>query len=572
MPVKTAMYTASPPAPYELNRVLDIEKRSIVSVLKSAHYQAIEQCDVLIIGGGVGGVAAAESAAADGVNVILVESTSALGGQFTSQLVPVPDENSHVAKVGGASSDRFRALRTDIRNLYAENSNYKTSASKNIGDCWVSSVSGMPSAWNSVINQRLAPYRASGKIKQVYLRHQIQNVSLYSGSGNINYVDIVDLNDGSTKKIAPKMVIDATEDGSLCYLAGTPTRVGQESRLAFNEPLAPEQNQPTWIQSFTYGFLLQWRSGQDSRRAIKPPEYDTFKKNGEYTLDYVYRGNNQPEFSVPYKVLESTRYTHIGVEKQYLPFWTYRRLLAASSRVNGTSPADDIALINWRGNDFHLENYINKSLDEQVRILKRGRNFAMGFAYWLQNECPRDGGEGFGYPEMQLYTNATGECVDDDGFALHPYVRESRRIVALQTLTSNDMTPLSETEPWGTVFPDSIGCALYAIDIHPSVNEPHLLNSVAPYHIPLGSLIPKTGPQNLVAGSKNIGATRLAMASARMHPTEWLIGEVAGLLTSTAIKKDVMPKKLHSDPNLLDEFLKNVDNVGITRFWSKIRM
>src|SRR5215831_3481186 len=48
--------------------------------------------DLVIIGGGLGGCAAALAAARSGLRVILTEETDWIGGQLTAQAVP-PDEN-----------------------------------------------------------------------------------------------------------------------------------------------------------------------------------------------------------------------------------------------------------------------------------------------------------------------------------------------------------------------------------------------------------------------------------------------------------------------------------------------
>lgn len=48
--------------------------------------------DVVIVGGGVGGVAAALAAARGGCSVLLTEETNWIGGQLTQQAVP-PDEH-----------------------------------------------------------------------------------------------------------------------------------------------------------------------------------------------------------------------------------------------------------------------------------------------------------------------------------------------------------------------------------------------------------------------------------------------------------------------------------------------
>jgi NADPH-dependent 2,4-dienoyl-CoA reductase/sulfur reductase-like enzyme len=57
------------------------------------------RCDILVAGGGTGGVAAALAAAEAGRSVILTEETDWVGGQLTSQAVP-PDENRWIESFG----------------------------------------------------------------------------------------------------------------------------------------------------------------------------------------------------------------------------------------------------------------------------------------------------------------------------------------------------------------------------------------------------------------------------------------------------------------------------------------
>jgi hypothetical protein len=68
--------------------------------------------DLVIIGGGLGGCAAALSAARNGLRVILTEETDWIGGQLTAQAVP-PDENPWIETFGGTRS--FLNLRQQIR-------------------------------------------------------------------------------------------------------------------------------------------------------------------------------------------------------------------------------------------------------------------------------------------------------------------------------------------------------------------------------------------------------------------------------------------------------------------------
>src|SRR4051794_16091061 len=75
------------------------------------------ETDVLIIGGGLGGVAAALTAAKLGHRVVLTEATSWLGGQLTSQLVP-PDEHPWIEEYAAPG---YAELRRRIRDYYRRN-------------------------------------------------------------------------------------------------------------------------------------------------------------------------------------------------------------------------------------------------------------------------------------------------------------------------------------------------------------------------------------------------------------------------------------------------------------------
>ncbi len=74
--------------------------------------------DVLVVGGGVGGVAAALAALRLGKTVILTEETDWIGGQLTAQAVP-PDENPWIEATGCTRS--YREFRNGVRQYYKSN-------------------------------------------------------------------------------------------------------------------------------------------------------------------------------------------------------------------------------------------------------------------------------------------------------------------------------------------------------------------------------------------------------------------------------------------------------------------
>ena len=545
------------PAPVRATvTVLDIEKLRPVRAGKEPNI--IPTCDVLVVGGGLGGVAAAEALAGQGITVILTEPTSRLGGQLTAQAVPVPDENSYIEQDLGPSTRAYREMRRQLRELYAAAPGIRPGRAANVGQCWVSRISGEPDAWETVIRTRLDALRGPAGIREILTRNQLVHVQIARNNGRYHFADFVNVDTLRITRVAARYLLDASELGDGLALAGSPTVVGAEARSEHGEPNAPEEARPDWIQSFTYCFAVRWQPEGPHRIVERPEEYDYFKSLGEYTLGYDY---SDARGRVYYKVFE--RVPGAGG-----PFWTYRRLIAASSFEGNPAYARDVALINWRGNDFHEENPVGKGVDEQIRILKRGKAFAQGFLHWLQTECPRDEG-GTGYPEMQLAPEVMGS---DDGFAVHPYIRESRRLRARFTLTQNHLAP-DPNDPmkkWGEEFYDTVGLALYSMDIHPAKGEPPFLSRALPYHLPLGSFLPAAGAPNVLPAAKNIGATRLALSSARMHPTEWLIGEVAGRLAAFCLQRDAAPEDVRGNPSLLSEFQSGLRASGVSLRWSEV--
>jgi len=541
---------AQPPA----RAVLDVE--NLRAVPAGWLPNDVPTCQVLVVGGGLGGVAAAEDLARLGVSVILTEPTSHLGGQLTAQGLGTPDENSFVENAPGPGTRHYRELRAQVRDAYALTPGVVPDRAGNVGVCWVSRVSGEPSAWERAVRDRLAPLAGPGGVRAVLLRHQLLGVGRYPGNGRVSYLDFLDLDTGRITRIGAQFVLDATETGDVLPLAGSPWTVGQEARATYGEPDAPPEAHPEWVQSFTYCFAVRWTPSGVLPFVPRPPEYDGWSASGAYSLAYDPDGRG----AIDYKMFGYAP----GAGG---PFWSYRRLVAASSFRDNPAYVQDVSLINWSGNDFREESFIGKSAAEQVRILTRAKAFAQGFLYWLQTECPRDEG-GAGYPEIQPAPDVLGT----DGFAPSPYVRESRRLLAAATLTENDMLPdpADPARKTGSASFDSAGIAFYPIDIHPALGEPPLLTRTLPYHLPLGAFIARSGPANVLPAAKDFGASRLAAASARTHPTEWECGEIAAHLAAFCLARDADPAQVRDTPALLAAFQAGLQADGITTRWEEV--
>src|SRR5678815_2224379 len=118
-----------------------------VAVLKVGDAAAAEEieCDVLVAGGGMGGVAAALAAARRGCRTCLIEETDWLGGQLSAQGVSALDEHEHIEAFGGTAS--YCAVRDALRDRYRGVAGAAGHAAAfNPGDCWVSRLAFEPAA------------------------------------------------------------------------------------------------------------------------------------------------------------------------------------------------------------------------------------------------------------------------------------------------------------------------------------------------------------------------------------------------------------------------------------------
>jgi len=153
----------------------------------------------------------------------------------------------------------------------------------------------------------------------------------------------------------------------------------------------------------------------------------------------------------------------------------------------------------------------------------------------------------------------------DDGLSKHPYIRESRRIVALKTIVESEVSAQFQTGPVAAPFADSVGIGWYPIDIHRSGDDDVGLSCrTKPFQIPLGALIP-VRLVNLIAACKNIGTTHLSNGCYRLHPVEWNIGEAAGALAAYALKHGLAPAAVRAER--LAPFQQSLVDEGVPLAW-----
>src|SRR5688572_24575665 len=134
--------------------------------------------DVLVIGGSLGGVAAALAAARMGRNVILTEETAWIGGQATTHGIPL-DEHPWSESYGRTQS--YADFRNGVRAYYHRNYPLTAAARAdrylNPGAGWVSKLCFEPRVGLAVLHEMLAPHLSAGRVI-ILTRHTPVSVTM----------------------------------------------------------------------------------------------------------------------------------------------------------------------------------------------------------------------------------------------------------------------------------------------------------------------------------------------------------------------------------------------------------
>jgi len=538
-------------------QVLDVQELQVKNVSAKSPRETVH-CDVLIIGGSMGGVAAAlaalkPDAQGNRLKVCLTEETKWLGGQMTSQGVSALDENLLVETTGAALS--YINLRRDIRAHYLKSASDEGKKQKYFhpGNSWVTRLSFEPKVALDIIEERLRPGIESGALS-VYLRHQCVQISTTQrgdkSNKKIQAQKVLCLNHETDELIEfiPKIVLDATECGDVLPLANLDYYFGQESKDQTGEPHAPEQANKENVQDFVYPFVIEMREGEN-HIIEKPRDYEALRDYRKFSL-------------LGFKMFELAQRTNAdGTSSELLPFWTYRRLIDKDNFTKDIFPRD-ISMINWESNDTRDMNFLDKTPDEMKALLQKAKDISLSFLYWLQTEVAHDQGSGKGFPQFALLKNVLGST---DGLSLYPYIRESRRIKALTTITEEDIGAQYFSGARSRIFNDSVGIGLYPIDIH-GRQEAGAAQSTKPFQIPYGALVPHDA-ENILAACKNIGTTHITNGAYRLHPIEWAIGTACGAAARLCINEKIHPWQIHANEKLLKKLQTNLLEDGNPIFW-----
>lgn len=515
--------------------------------------------DVLIVGGGLGGVSAALSSLRLGNRVVLVEALEWLGGQLTAQAVP-PDEYPWIESVH--TSQSYAQLRRAIRAHYRKHLPLTPVALStlclNPGAGNVSTLCHEPWVAVKVIDELLAPWATSGQLRVL---RTTQVVHVHTAGDQITSMTVRDLKTGHEQEIRSRLYVDATETGALLEQAGVEHVFGAESMAQTAELHALDVADPWDQQAATWCFAMDLCPGEN-HVIERPDDYDRFR-----ALQLPCWPNEQYSWTLSDFVTHQPRLRPLFAghtdEPGVYDLWHARRIAWRGNFQPGTY-SSDITLANWPQMDYWEKPLIGVSEQEEHLALQEARNFSLGFFYWMQTEAPRhDGGQG--YPELRLRGDVLGST---DGLAQQIYWREGRRIRAEFTVLEQHIGVAARPGADGAErFFDSVGIGAYRIDLHPSTRGRNTVDIDSyPFQIPLGALLPQR-VSNLLPACKNIGTTRITNGAYREHATEWSIGEAVGALAAFALSKDIPPRAVREQQGLLSEFQQLLSRQGVLLEW-----
>ncbi|MEL6382728.1 MAG: FAD-dependent oxidoreductase [Cyanobacteria bacterium J06626_18] len=527
------------------------------------------ECEVIVVGGSLGGVAAASHAMQTGAQTCLIELTPWLGGQVSSQGVSAIDE-SRAMRSQQNFSISWQNFKRFIRNQPITLPDWTDMSDRQrvyeTNSCWVGDLCFLPEAGAQASQQWLegaalnapesrwatstafkgAAFDPSGRtITAVYAVKRVpkdpqyvpegrlsQELSYwYAWSGNEVFEKIpIRLQAPPGKRM---FVIDATDTGEFIAWAKIPYRVGSDARSVLDEISAPSQSNPHCTQAFTFPFVMAIADDRgQSHQALQ--NLETGIPKAEHRRGYDMEGfpmfHNRSMFN-------------------------YRRIVSRAtgpSAISQSTPGE-LTMVNWtRGNDWNIMDdplimdpeTLEQSGQHQnwigglsLQALKNGENNALLFADWLM--------ETKATPNLPLtFLSGVGAPMGTrSGLSMVPYIREGRRIIG-RPAYGQDKFMLREADlrvdmTGGRDFYGSaIALSHYDIDIHgcryrnwqtsheanrASVNE----RLVRPLQVPLEALIP-VGVDNLLIGGKSIAASHIVNAMTRVHQSEWGIGAAAG--------------------------------------------
>lgn len=443
-----------------------------------AQAQTSYKTDVLVIGASASGIAAGIQSARMGVQTIIAEPTTWLGGMITAAGVCAFDGNHSMP------SGLFGEFREALHKVYGGASKVSTG--------WVSNTLFEPHVGDSIFKSMVL------HTKGLTVKYQFQFVSAIKNNNAITGAIFLHLPTNQKVTIYAKQVIDATELGDVLANAGVPYSLGMEASAVTGEDVHVSETNDI-VQDITYVAILKDYGKGTDKTIPKPKNYDPSEFDGACTDYYFNTAKPKPNVDAK-KMLDYGKLPN----KKYM--------------------------INWpnSGNDIYL-NIVEMNEADREKELVKAKEQTLRFIYFIQHQL--------GFKNLGL---ADDEYPTADKLPLIPYHRESRRVKGLVRFDVKHIAkPFDSPNP---LYKTGIAVGDYPIDHHHKKNlkAPQHLDfyPVPSFNIPLGSLIPKD-ISGLIVAEKSISVSNVVNGTTRLQAIALLIGQAAGTLAAQAVQQNL---------------------------------
>ncbi len=418
------------------------------------------ECEILVVGGGLAGSAAAYEGLLAGRTVCLTEITDWVGGQISAQGTSALDERATQRELLFYPRG-YLELRERIEEYYDQ---------LNPGECWVSESCFLPRDAHAILFAILQEAAEEGEgTLRWYPSTVVKELDVVGSNSGENIQSAIAIEhqpapgtpplntfplsqtiedwyryedsprfEKTILRFVPKQgntanwyVVDATETGELIALADVPYNLGVDPISYLNPSASSSTPDPYCTQGFTYTFAME--ATEESQNHEMPSFYPQYE---------------------PYYSYELERLADFGL------VFTYRRIWSPESGeptkfggIGYTTPTPgDISMQNWTwGNDFRpgtaQDNlvYTRDQLQASGQLspggwlgglrtesLRKAEEISQGYFYWLV-EGTTDSQLGDGvkqqHPNYRYLSGLDSPMGTVHGLSKYPYMREGRRII-----------------------------------------------------------------------------------------------------------------------------------------------
>ena len=512
-----------------------------------------DERDVVIYGATPAGIAAAVQARKMGLEPILLEPTSRIGGLTTGGLGQTDIGNK--AAFGGIA----RKFYQDIKAHYEKGSSWKFQRREEYRprgqSCW---ESGEDSMWTFEPS-------AAREVLEFWVRDNALvvrcNERLDRGPGGVEKKDgrIVAIRTEGGRRYAAKMFLDCTYEGDLMAAAGVSYTVGREPNSKYGETISGIQRALMKNHQLNAGVDPYVKKGDPSSGLLPGIERDVADPDGtgdSRVQAYCFRMclTDDPRNRIPFKKPAGYRELDYELLLRNLEAGPLDSRHNGMPWINSPMPNRKTDTNNRTGFSTDLiggaDRWPEASYAERDEIAAAHLKYQQGLMWTLANH-PR-------VPDrIRNEVARWGTCKDEfvgergDGWQNQLYVREARRMVGEYVMTEHECRG-------ERVAPRPVGLGAYGMDSHncrryvssegfalnegniedydvnpPGSGKPY--ERFGPYPIDYGAIVPKRGECANLLVPVCVSASHMAFGSIRMEPVFFALGQSAATAAAIAI-------------------------------------